>query len=77
MNQNIQCTLCVVVAKSFYTLQINSQNIFWFQYDSVTRKAEDLEIYDAVWRICDGIFMTSAVCNRDKSGATNTWFNSD
>jgi hypothetical protein len=47
MNQNIQYTLCVV-AKSFYTQQINSENIFWFQNDSVTRKMEDFEIYDAV-----------------------------
>lgn len=72
MNQNIQFTLCVVVAKSFYTTQINSGNIFWFQNDSVTRKVKDFEIYDAVCRICDRVFMTSGVCNRDKYGAANT-----
>jgi hypothetical protein len=43
----------------------------------VTRKMEDFEIYDAVWRICDVIFMTAGVCNKDKSGATNIWFDSD
>jgi hypothetical protein len=54
---------------------MKSENMFWFQNHFVTRKVEDFEIYIPVWRTCDGILMTSGVCNRDKSCGTITAFN--
>jgi hypothetical protein len=42
------CTVCVVVGKLFCTLPIKSENMFWFQNDSVFNKVETYEIYGAV-----------------------------